>query len=64
MKCVDIAAKSIVAEGYVRKWTIISSIKRKRIGVNIMQDEVYITDEQKEFRELLQDLLMEQQEQM
>lgn len=29
-----------------------------------MQDEKYITDEQKEFRELLQDLLMEQQEQM
>lgn len=29
-----------------------------------MQDEVYITDEQKEFKELLQDLLMEQQEQM
>lgn len=29
-----------------------------------MQDEKHITDEQKEFRELLQDLLMEQQEQM
>ena len=42
----------------------ISLIKRKRTGENKMQDEVYITDEQKEFRELLQDLLMEQQEQM
>ena len=29
-----------------------------------MADEKFLTDEQKEFRELLQDLLMEQQEQM
>lgn len=29
-----------------------------------MADEKILTDEQKEFRELLQDLLMEQQEQM
>lgn len=29
-----------------------------------MADENILTDEQKEFRELLQDLLMEQQEQM
>ena len=54
MKYVDIAARSIVAKDYVKKWTIIL-LERKEMGENNM------TDEQKEFYE---DLRMEQQEQM
>ena len=33
-------------------------------GNNNMADENVLTEEQKQFRELLQDLIMEQQEQM
>lgn len=54
MKYVDIAARSIVAEDYVKKWMIIL-LERREMGENNM------TDEQKEFYE---DLRMEQQEQM
>lgn len=54
MKYVDIAARNIVVEDYVKKWTIIL-LRRKGVNGNNM------TDEQKEFYE---DLLMEQQEQM
>ena len=54
MKYVNIVARSIVAEDYVKKWMNILLRRRGANGNNM-------TDEQKDFYE---DLLMEQQEQM
>ena len=59
MKYVDIAVRNIVAEDYVKKWMIILLRKEEN-----KMSENNLTEEQKEFKELLQDLLMEQQEQM
>jgi hypothetical protein len=58
-------AIDIVAEVYVRKcMNILIRRTIKETEGNNMTDKKILTDEQKEFRELLQDLLMEQQEQM
>ena len=59
-------AIDIVVEVYVKKSMIIF-LRRKIKGMegnNNMADENVLTEEQKQFRELLQDLIMEQQEQM
>lgn len=56
----------IVVEDCAKKCmnTLIRRAIKETEGNDNMADESILTDEQKEFRELLQDLLMEQQEQM
>ena len=65
IKYVTDVAIDIVAEVYVRKcMNILIRRTIKETEGNNMADENVLTEEQKQFRELLQDLLMEQQEQM